>query len=99
MKHFTPYPTPGSVGINVLNIDLRKCHGVKANGVRFPAHWPYFSFAQIPSYSGCCSYISRPKIIPSACLVANPTWFVSKDDRFGTEGVSGCIVFPYKTRF
>ena len=36
MKHFTPYPTPGSAGINVFNIDLRKCDGVKANVYVFP---------------------------------------------------------------
>lgn len=35
-KHFTPYPTPGSAGVNVFNHDLRECDGVMVNAYVFP---------------------------------------------------------------
>jgi len=35
LKHFTPYPTPGSAGINVCNHDLHECDGVKDNAYVF----------------------------------------------------------------
>ena len=36
LKHFTPYPTPGSSGVNVFNQDLSVCDGDRVNAYVFP---------------------------------------------------------------
>lgn len=36
LKHFTPYPTPGSSGVNVFNQDLSVCDGNRVNAYVFP---------------------------------------------------------------
>ena len=36
LPHFTPYPTPRSAGVNVLNQDLTNCDGVTVNPCVFP---------------------------------------------------------------
>ena len=36
LKHFTPYPTPGSSGVNVFNQDLSACDGNRVNAYVFP---------------------------------------------------------------
>ena len=36
LKHFTPYPTPGSSGVNVFNQDLSGCDGNRVNAYVFP---------------------------------------------------------------
>ncbi|KAL9985691.1 hypothetical protein ACROYT_G008124 [Oculina patagonica] len=38
LKHFTPYPTPGSAGINVFNQDLRECDGIVINAGKTKVH-------------------------------------------------------------
>ena len=35
LKHFTPYPTPGSSGVNVFNQDLSVCDGNRVNAYVF----------------------------------------------------------------
>ena len=35
LKHFTPYPTPGSSGVNVFNQDLSGCDGNRVNAYVF----------------------------------------------------------------
>ena len=36
LRHFTPYPTPGSSGVNVFNQDLSVCDGNHVNAYVFP---------------------------------------------------------------
>ena len=36
LKHFTPYPTPESSGVNVFNQDLSVCDGNRVNAYVFP---------------------------------------------------------------
>ena len=48
LRHFTPYPMPGSAGVNVVNQDLSTCDGVNINAYVFPP------FSMIPRFSGCC---------------------------------------------
>lgn len=36
LRHFTPYPTPGSAGVDVFRQDLRSCDGVMVNAYAFP---------------------------------------------------------------
>ena len=36
LKHFTPYPTPQSSGVNVFNQDLARCEGSVVNAYAFP---------------------------------------------------------------
>ena len=36
LKHFTPYPTPESSGVNVFNQDLSVCDGNRVNAHVFP---------------------------------------------------------------
>ena len=36
LPHFTPYPTPGSAGVNVFNQDLTGCDGVTVNPYASP---------------------------------------------------------------
>ena len=35
LRHFTPYPTPKSSGVNVLNQDLSVCDGNRVNAYVF----------------------------------------------------------------
>ena len=46
LPHFTPYPTPGSAGVNVFNQDLTGCDGVTVNPYASP---PLPPFSRIPS--------------------------------------------------
>ena len=36
LPHFTPYPSPASVGVDVFSQDLRNCDGLETNVYCFP---------------------------------------------------------------
>ena len=69
LRHFTPYPTPGSSGVNVFNQDLSVCDGNHVNACfsSFFVDWP---FAAPFCVCKCSCYNCGSEVVPFAWLVA-----------------------------
>ena len=69
LPHFTPYPTPRSAGVNVLNQDLTNCDGVTVNPYLFPP------FSMIPSLLSLLSSQKAVATMVVPCLSPLPSWW------------------------
>ena len=69
LPHFTPYPTPGSAGVNVFNQDLTTCDGVTVNPYVFPP------FSMIPSLLSLLSSQKAVATMVVPCLSPLPSWW------------------------
>ena len=71
LPHFTPYPTPGSAGVNVFNQDLTNCDGVTVNPYVFSPFFydTFVTFLAVFSESG--GNHGSAMLVPFTVLVAN----------------------------
>ena len=69
LPHFTPYPTPGSAGVNVFNQDLTGSDGVTVNPYAFPPFSVIPSLLSLLSSQGAVT----TKVMP--CLSPLPSWW------------------------
>lgn len=69
LRHFTPYLTPGSAGVNVLNQDLSTCDGVNINAYVFPA------FSMIPPLLRLLLSQRAVTATVVPCLSPLPSWW------------------------
>ena len=64
LKHFTPYSTPGSAGINVFNEDLHECDGVKDNAYVFLSFGLIFPLLRILLSQDAVVTLVVPRVSP-----------------------------------
>ena len=69
LPYFTPYPTPGSAGVNVFNQDLTGSDGVTVNPYAFPPFSVIPSLLSLLSSQGAVT----TKVMP--CLSPLPSWW------------------------
>ena len=99
LKHFTPYPTPGSAGVNVFNQDLRDCDGVMVNAYVFPPFALIFPLLRFLLSQDAVVTVVVPKLSPL------PVWWpILKgiSQRIIVLAHKGCqdaLLFPTKQGF
>ena len=97
LRHFTPYPTPKSSGVNVFNQDLSVCDGNRVNA------YVFLPFALV---GPILRFIASEKVV--AIMVVSkmspfPGWWplmnvLAPQKSLGfQERVSRCTLFPFKT--
>ena len=99
LRHFTPYPTPDSAGVNVFNQDLSVCDGETINAYVFPPFslmGPILRF--IRDHRAVVTVVA-PKLFP------RPTWWPIINSMalskivIAQEGEADALLFPTKNGF
>ena len=99
LRHFTPYPTPGSAGVNVFNQDLTCCDGVIINAYVFPP------LSMIPPLLRILfsQRVVSTMVVP--CLSSLPSWWPiiramsSREILLARRGSKNAILCPTKHGF
>ena len=99
LPHFTPYPTPGSAGVNFFNQDLTGCDEVIVNPYAFPP------FSVIPLLLSFLSSQGAVTTMVVPCLSPLTSWWpmvramLFNEALLARQGSRNAILFPTKQGF
>ena len=99
LRHFTPYPTPGSSGVNVFNQDLSVCDGNHVNAYVFPPFSLIGPLLRLFASANAAVTIVVPKLSPL------PGWWpllnvlAIRRVLVAKKGSADALVFPSRHGF
>ena len=99
LRHFTPYPTPGSSGVNVFNQDLSVCDGTHVNAYVFPPFSLIGPLLRLFASANAAVTIVVPKLSPL------PGWWpllnvlATRRVLVAKKGSADALLFPSRHGF